>query len=151
LLDGNNYKAVWSSSGYRGLPIEELAGALNQRLPVTTPIRLSPGLESQGQWAQRLKEGLYPRRIEANAALTLDVVRGGSPALVQSPQGAFVLTGPLPAPPASAASGQVDFSLHWGRVLLQGFAAFGWGAALAFALARLRRGQQAGLPLLAGA
>jgi hypothetical protein len=143
-----NYRAVWASSGFRGLPIEPIATGLNQKLPVATPIRLGPVLAANGQWMQRLEEGLYPRRIEASATITLELVRGASkdPVVAQTGQGALVLQGKLPAPPAAPVPGTFDFGLSWTRVLVHLFAAMGWGLALVVLLARGWRGPPA-IPL----
>src|SRR4051812_18500052 len=67
------YRAIWRNSGFRGMPIEDIATALNRRLPLETPIRIGPSLAANDQWAQRLKEGLYPRRVRADAAVTLEL------------------------------------------------------------------------------
>src|SRR5687768_1748655 len=125
------YRSFWAGSGFRGLPIDEVATALNQRLPLQTPIRLGPGID--GQWAQRLKEGLYPRRIEPAAAITLEI-RSDAPVLVNTPRGPMVLTGKLPPSPAKVAPAKTDFGRSWIRILVHLAAALGWGLAVAVLL-----------------
>jgi hypothetical protein len=123
-----------------------VAAALDQRLPPETAIRLGPRLAGNDQWAQRMKEGLYPRRVRADAAITLEL--GGSPPIAQTPQGALSLQGKLPPAPKTPVLHPTDFDLSWGRVALHAFAAFGWGAALVLALRRLRR-RELTMPLAA--
>jgi hypothetical protein len=150
LRDKGLYRSVWASSGFRNLPIEKVAEGLNRRLPVETPIQLGPALQRNDQWSQRIKEGLYPRRVQPNGPAILDLGTDGEE-VARGPQGTFVLRGQLPQRPVAPKSGSVDFSLSWGRVALRLFAAFGWGALLAIGLARLRRPKELHLPLLAGA
>jgi hypothetical protein len=138
------YRATWASSGFRGLPIDQVATALNARLPLETPIRVAPSID--GQWAQRLKEGLYPRRVEPGAAITLEI-KGGVPALVQTPRGPMVLTGKLPPAPAKVAPANTDFGRSWTRILVHLAAALGWGLALAVLLGRAWRAVPPAFPL----
>jgi hypothetical protein len=148
IINRTDYKAVWLASGYRHLPIEDVRAALDARLSRDTPIKLGPGLEANGQWAQRVKEGLYPRRITPDATLILDVAKAGdTAAFVSSPRGYFSLAGTLPPPPKGPPPARLDFGLSWGRVAWHAFAAFGWGAALALALRRKRLE----VPFVAGA
>ncbi|HXU81238.1 MAG TPA: hypothetical protein VN914_07560 [Polyangia bacterium] len=135
-LGKGNYKTAWASSGYRGLPIEEVATGLNRHLPVETPIRLG---SIDPQWAQRLKEGLYPRRIVPDAPYSLETGKSPAVPIAASPRGQLVLMGKLPAPPPSPPSGKVDFGRSWLRVILHLLASLGWGLALAVVLTRAWR------------
>jgi hypothetical protein len=47
-----SYALVRQGSAFRGLPIDDVASALNQRLPLETPINLGPGARANDQWAQ---------------------------------------------------------------------------------------------------
>jgi hypothetical protein len=145
-VDRTSYRAVWLASGFRDLPIDELAAALDARLPPETPIKLGPRFEGSGPWAQRLKEGLYPRLVTRDASAVLEFA---GPAeldpLLRTPRASFVLTGSLPAPPA-AVRPSFDFGMSWWRIYGHALGAFGWGAAIALALRRRRE-----IPLLAGA
>ena len=149
LVHAASYRAAWLSSGFRGLPIEELVTALDRRLPAGTPVRLGPALQANGQWAQRVKEGIYPRRVQADAAVTLDLGKGDL-AIVQSPHGPLTLGGRLPpAPQSPPPPWKLDLGLSFWRVLVHLVAAWGWGAAVVLLLGRLRaRGP---LPLAVGA
>jgi hypothetical protein len=143
----DTYKQAWTGSGYRGLPIEELATALNAKLPVETPIKLAPGFDPQ--WAQRVKEGLYPRRVQPEAAFTLEMKAGQG--LIPTPRGPIILTGKLPPPPAKPVPGKADFGISWMRILVHLGAALGWGLALAVALGRRWRAAPSPVPLLPAA
>src|SRR5438046_1726385 len=95
---------------------------------------------AQGQWAQRLKHGLYPRRITREAAVTLDLAKPDDKApLVRTSHGRFSLGGTLPPAPQPALARKMDFGLSWGRVVWHAFGAFGWGAAVALALRRCKQ------------
>jgi hypothetical protein len=124
----------------RGLPIDDVASALNQRLPLETPINLGPGARSNDQWAQRLIEGLYPRRVRTDAAIVLDLVKLGAPdAIYNVPQGSYVLIGKLPPRPAAPVTGMADLELSWTQLALEVLAALGWGAAVLAAIFFVRR------------
>jgi hypothetical protein len=126
------------------VPVDQLARALDQALPREVAVSLTARLRADAVFAQRLAEGLYPRRLDAASARRLGLARGGVPVpagavrLFEQPDGSvFHLAGApgtVSAQPAAVESLALDLpAFALGLMMIAG-----WGLPLALFAARER-------------
>ena len=68
-----SYAEARVSQAFAGIPIEEVRAALDARLPAGVPVALDASIRRSVRWHPRLVEGLYPRRVDQNAAHVLSM------------------------------------------------------------------------------
>lgn len=71
--DGLDYSQRRSLLAFNALPIDELKASLDRKLGPDTPVALSGRILGNDFAVQRLTEGLYPRRIDLSAPMTLEL------------------------------------------------------------------------------
>jgi hypothetical protein len=133
---GNNasdYAPVRRGSAFAGIDIEKVALELDRRLPPDEPVALGPKLHGSPLLFQRMREGLYPRRVVLEARHRIELDQGVVPL-----HGRVRLSGP-PAAPTRATGTYQALECDLGRAGLLALGFVGYAALLWVGVRRLPR------------
>jgi len=131
-----SYAASRIALGFAGLEIDRLKSELDDRLPESEPVALSPALNADAFAAQRIWEGIYPRRVVLAARFMLDLAPGPAESLATYPGHGFIrLVENTPVSSAAPGKAGPDTDLHKAQPLRRSIARFllsiaallGWG------------------------